>query len=55
MLPKFSETQQILSDYRSARTPREKQEVIKNVKKRFPQIAERLSKLVDEGKENTQW
>lgn len=50
MLPKFQEARQILSDFRSARTPREKREVIKNVQKRFPQIAERLPKLADEDK-----
>ncbi|WP_224962448.1 hypothetical protein [Geomonas subterranea] len=53
MLPKYHETQQILSDFRSARTPREKREVISNVKKRFPKIAERLSKLADEDKEGS--
>lgn len=46
MLPKHREAQQILEDFRSANTPRAKQEVIRNVKKRFPKIAERLSKLV---------
>lgn len=50
-LPKFNDVQQILSDYRSARTPREKQEVIKDVEKRFPEIAKRLSKLTAETKE----
>lgn len=51
MLPKFAEAQQILTDYRSAHTPRAKREVVKNVKKRFPEIAERLSKLLVQGKE----
>jgi len=52
-MPKFADVQQILSDFRSAHTLRAQQEVIKDVKKRFPEIAARLSKLVDEGKEAT--
>lgn len=45
-LPKHSEAQEILADFRSANTPKAKQEVIKNVQKRFPEIAKRLSKLL---------
>lgn len=51
MSPTYRDVLQILSDYRSANTPRDKQEVIRDVKKRFPEIAERLSKLANEGKE----
>jgi len=52
MPPKFQEAQLILSDYRSANTLRKKQEVIQRVKKRFPEIAARLSKLAAEGEES---
>lgn len=53
MSPNFKDTQQIINDFRSSNTTRAKQKVVKGIKKRFPQIADRLSKLLDEGKEGS--
>lgn len=50
MFSKFADAQQIISDFRSASTARDKREVIRNVKKGFPEIAERFSKLLVQGK-----
>lgn len=51
MPPNFQKTKQILKVFGSANTPRAKQEVIKNVKKRFSKIADILSDLLLNGKE----
>jgi len=51
MPPKFQEKKQILKVFRFANTPRAKQEVIKDVKKRVPKIADMLSDLLLKGKE----
>jgi hypothetical protein len=51
MPPNFQKTKQILKVFHFANTPRAKQEVIKDVKKRVPKIADILADLLLKGKE----
>jgi len=50
--PKFKEVQKILGDFRLAYTPKAKLQVIKNIRKQFPEIADRLLKIVEEKTES---
>ncbi|QOX80820.1 hypothetical protein FY034_17505 (plasmid) [Trichlorobacter lovleyi] len=48
--PKFAEAQDILLRFRNANSEREKHKVIKSIQTKYPSIAARLKKVVQDGR-----